>query len=96
METYQSMYEGEIRALELEIDDDDGANFVPSGAFVQVLDDTGATVVAEQAALVVNNTVATLIGTTVTATPGEYKIIWRIIHSVHTYKHVTILEVQEL
>ncbi len=96
METYKSMYQNEARALEIEINDNDGASFAPSAAHVQVLDENGSTVVAEQAALVANNTIATVIGTTVTATPGEYKIIWRILHSVHTYYHVTKLEVQEL
>lgn len=96
METYQSMYQNEIRALQIEIDDDDGQDFAPSAAYVQVKDSSGSTVVAEQAALVLNNTIATLIGTTVTATVGEYKIIWRILHSNHTYYHITILTVQEL
>lgn len=96
METYQSFYKGEIRALRVTIDDQDGADFAPSAAYVQIKDKNGETVVAEQAALVSSNTVSTLIGTTVTDSVGTYKVIWRILHSVHTYYHITELEIQEL
>ena len=95
METYHSLYKNEVRAIEITIDDNDGSDFVPSAAYVQVLDEDGNTVVSEQAALVSLNTVATAIGVTVTATVGNYKIVWRILHSTHTYYHITNLEVQD-
>lgn len=94
--TYQSFYQNEVRALQLEIDDNDGTDFVPSGAYVQVQDSDGDTVVAEQAALVSLNTVSTLIGTSVTSVVGEYRVIWRILHSQHTYYHITELQVESL
>jgi len=96
MNTYQSFYQNEIRALELTINDQDGNNFYPSAAYAEVKTDTGVQVVAEQPAMVDSNQVRTLIGTTVTATVGEYKVIWRILYSGYTYYHITILEVQEL
>ncbi len=95
-ETYQAFYQNEIRALQITINDQDGAAMAPSAAWVQIQDSTGAEVIAEQAAQVTANTVATLIGTTVTGTVGKYKIIWRISHNVHTYYHVSELEVMEL
>lgn len=95
-QTYQSFLQNEVRALQIEIDDNDGTNFSPSAAYVQVQDNSGTEVVAEQAALVSGNTVSTLIGTTVTATVGKYKVIWRILHSEHTYYHITTLEIQQL
>jgi len=96
METYQAFYQNEIRALQITINDQDGDSFAPSAAYVQVQDSTGTEVVAEQPAQVTANTVTTLIGTAVTATVGKYKIIWRISHSLHTYYHVSELEVMEL
>jgi hypothetical protein len=95
-ETYQSMYQNEIRALELTINDQDGAVFAPSAAYTSVRDSDGTTVVAEQDAQVDNNQIRTIIGTAVTATPGEYDVIWRIITTEYTYYHITQLEIQEL
>lgn len=96
MNTYQSFYQNEIRALELTINDQDGNDFIPSAAFAQVLTDKGVEVVAEQSAQIDSNQVRTIIGTAVTATAGEYKVIWRILYASYTYYHSTVLEVQEL
>jgi len=96
MNTYQSFYQNEVRALELTINDQDGNDFIPSAAYAQVKTDKGVQVVAEQSAQVDSNQVRTIIGTTVTATAGEYKVIWRILYSQYIYYHTTILEVQEL
>ena len=93
--TYQSFYVNEDRALEITINDQDGNDFAPSAAWAQVRTDTGTIVIAEQSAMVVGNQIRTIIGTTVTATAGEYKVIWRITYGGHTYFHITILEVQE-
>ena len=95
MNTYQSFYVGEDRALEIDINDQDGNDFAPSAAWAQVKTDKGVTIIAEQPAMRDGSKIITLIGPTVTATPGEYKVIWRIAHAGHTYYHVTILEVQE-
>lgn len=95
MNTYQSFYVNEDRALEITIDDQDGNDFSPSAAWAQVKTDKGVQVIAEQPAMVVGNHIRTIIGTTVTATTGEYKVIWRVAYGGHTYFHITILEVQE-
>lgn len=96
MNTYQSFYVNEDRALQITINDQDGNPFAPSAAWAQVRTDTGTIVIAEQPAMVVGSSVNTLIGTTVTANAGEYKVIWRMAYGGHTYSHVTILTVQEL
>ena len=94
--TYQSFYQNEKRSLQLEIDDNDGTDFVPSGAFYQVLNAAGNVIIAaETAAMVLNNTISIEIDDTITQTVGAYKIIWKIKQSGHTYKHVTELEVQQ-
>ena len=95
METYQSFYVNEDRALEITIDDQDGNDFSPSAAWTQVITDSNSLIISEQPALVSGNQIRTLIGQTVTATPGEYKVIWRLAYNGHTYYHITILEIQE-
>ena len=95
MNTYQSFYQNEDRALEIDINDQDGNDFAPSAAWAQVRTDKGVTVIAEQPAMVAGSSIRTLIGPTVTATVGEYKVIWRVAYGGHTYYHITILEVQE-
>lgn len=96
--TLQSFLQNEIRALEITVRDQDGNAFTPTGAFTEVQDVNGETVVAEQAASVVNNTVNTIIGIATTAQIGTYYIIWRLIDSAgpYTYFHVTELEVAKL
>ena len=41
MNTYQSFYQNEVRALELTINDQDGYSFSPSGAYTQIKTDAG-------------------------------------------------------
>lgn len=100
--TYQSFYQNEKRALQLEIDDNDGTDFIPSAAFVEVQDSSGNPVVAERSAYVSGNTIRIIIGTIVTGTPGKYKVIWKIQGnqnepgtSTHIYYHITELEIQQ-
>ena len=94
--TLQEMNQNEVRPLELTINDPIGAPFSPSAAYVTVLDDSGNTVVAEQAAMVVGSTVYTVIGTTVSGTVGDYVVKWRILYSTYTYYHATDLQIVDL
>lgn len=95
-ETYQSFYQGEIRALEITINDQDGNDFAPSAAWTEIKNNSGTIIVSEQPAMVTANKIVTIIGTLVTANLGKYNVIWRIVYSGHTYYHVTQLEIQEL
>lgn len=107
MRTYQTLYQNEIRAIEITINSQDGQEFIPSGAFVSVsrtadsdnaysgTDYTDTLVVSEQTALVDGNKVRTLIGNIVTANVGEYKVLWKIIKENYTYYHITDLDVVE-
>lgn len=94
--TYQTFYKDEVRALQITVRDQNGNPFSPSGAYVEVQDNVGQTVIAEQPAQVTSNTVQTLIGTATTASSGTYNIIWRILYEQYTYLHVTELEVRKL
>lgn len=96
MRTYQALNIGEIRAVEVTMNDNNGQAFIPSAAYVSVLNNAGSTVVAEQTALISSNQVYTIIGQLVTNTVGTYKIVWRIKKDGYTYKHVTDLEVLNL
>jgi hypothetical protein len=96
MKTYQTMYQNEIRALEITIRDQDGNTFAPDTAYFSVYDEDGVAVgnVPEnQSAQVTNNTVIALIGTATTAQLGVYHIVWKIVKNSYTYYHTTYLEV---
>ena len=95
MRTYQTMYQNEVRALEITINQQDGQEFTPSGAFVTITDAEDNIVLAEQTAQVEDNFVRTVIGTLVTQTIGEYKVLWKIVKEPYTYYHVTDLDVVE-
>lgn len=94
--TLQEMNQNEVRPLELTINDHTGSNFIPSAAYTTIYDDSGNVVVAEQPAMVISNTVYTVIGTTVSATVGDYVVKWRILYSTYTYYHATDLQIVEL
>jgi len=100
--TYVTMYEDEIRAVELAITDQDDTEYPPTTAYAMVVDNEGAVVVAEAAAMVIDNGIYTLIGTAVTSVPGDYEIIWRILKTIespsttYTFYHKTLLTVEAL
>ena len=93
--TYQSLNKNEVRAVELTIKDIDGQSFTVDSAYAEVLNSSGSAVVDEQAAYTQVGKIYTIIGTTVTATTGTYKIIWRIVKDSYTYYHATELSVVE-
>lgn len=94
--TLQEMNVNEVRPLELTINDHTGAAFSPSAAYVTIYDEDGTEVVAEQAAMVVNDRVYTVIGTTVSGTVGNYTVKWRILYSRYTYYHATDLQIVDI
>lgn len=96
MKTYITFYQGEIRAVEITIRDQDDDDFDPSGAYFSVVDSDGTTVKAEADCLVTENKIYALINTEVTATVDEYEIVWRIVKDSYTYYHKTKLNVEEL
>jgi len=91
--TQQEFNQNEVRKLELTINDQDGQNFIPSAAYVQVVNNSGTTVVVEQSADIDVNQVSTVIDSTTTGTVGKYKVIWRLRKSIYTYYHLTEIEV---
>ena len=98
--TYVDMYENERRAIEISIRDQDDATWDPTAAYASVIDEDGDTVVAEAVAYVTDNLIYTIIDSTVTETPGNYQVIWRITKTsgvqTYTYYHKTVLTVKEL
>jgi methionine-rich copper-binding protein CopC len=94
--TMQEMQVNEIRPLELTINDHNGEPFAPSAAYVTIYDEDGEEVVAEQAAMIVNDRVYTVIGTATSANIGRYTVKWRILYSIYTYYHATDLEIVDL
>ena len=96
--TSQSLYSGESRAVTITILDRNHTAFVPTSASTyKVTDDDGVEVIAEINATNSSNTLTCVIGTDVTATVGNYYIIWTIVDSNgYTYKHKTYLNVIDI
>ena len=94
--TYQTLSIYEVRTLEITIIDQDGNAFAPDSVYYSVIDSDSATVVAEILAAKNSNVIFADIDTTVTATVGIYKVIWKITKNSKIYYHVTQLEVTTL
>ena len=91
--TQQEFNQNEVRKLELTINDEDGQDFIPSAAYVTIINKSGTTVVEEEIADIDGNKVSTVINSTTTGTVGKYKVIWRLRKSIYTYYHLTEIEV---
>jgi len=87
--TYFEIGENDVRVLEITLRKQDGTAFAPSGAFVTIYDENENEVVAEQSAYISSNKVYTIIGTAVSATPGKYKVWWKIHYESQVYNHIT-------
>ena len=107
MRTYQTLYQNEIRDLEITINTQSGLEFIPSGAFVTILstadndnayagtDYTDTPVVSIKPAAIDDNKVSTIIGVDVTANVGTYKVLWKLKNGPYTYYHITDLDIVE-
>ncbi len=100
MKTYLTVYQGEQRAAELEIRDQNDDIYTPSTVFAKIVDTSGTTVMPEVAALLINNTASILITSELSATIGDYEIVWRIVKTAgetsYTFYHKTQLTIEEL
>jgi len=95
MHTLQTMYEDEVRAVEITILDQDNAVFEPDTAYVTIYDKDDNVVISETAATVSSNAVSIIINTTTTVSTGNYKLKWRIVKDSYTYYHLTNLIILE-
>ncbi|MBU0777881.1 hypothetical protein KKF82_06450 [Patescibacteria group bacterium] len=97
-ETYQTFTQNEYRAVTITIQDKNYTAVTPTSASMyQVTDCDGDVVVAEAYATVSSNTLTCIIDTTVTATIGDYMIIWKIVDSDgYIYYHHTNLQIISL
>lgn len=96
MRTYQTLYRDEIRPVEITVNDQDGQPFLSDSASASVYDSNNEIVVPIQAAYTVSNKVYTVIGTVVTSTVGEYKIVWKLLKDTYIYYHSTDIIIEEL
>ena len=95
MRTYQTMYQNETRALEITINQQDGEEFVPSGASASIYDADDVVIINNQPAMVEDNKVRIIVGPTTTGFVGEYRVLWTIVRGPYTYHHVTDLDIVE-
>ena len=94
--TYMTIYENEYRSIEILIRDMCEEDFNPDTATAHIEDNEGETIVEETTCMVVANKIRVIVPTTVTNVKGLYNIIWTVIKDGNTFKHKTILNVEEL
>lgn len=100
MKTYLTIYQNEQRAAELEIRDQNDIEYTPTLVYAKIINSIGTTVLSETQAVVTGNKATILITSTISATIGDYEIVWRITktsgETTYTYYHKTQLVIEEL
>lgn len=96
MQTTQTLYQNEIRAIQLRLTDQDELPFLPDSAYTTIYDSDGNVARDEQVIYINSNSVYDVVGTVVTGTVGDYEIIWKIVKDNYTYYHKTKLTVLSL
>lgn len=96
MQTNQTLYQNEKRAVEIRLTDQDDATFEPDAAYTVVYDSSGNIVRESQSCYKESNKIYDIIGPAVTENAGDYEIIWKIEKGDYTYYHKTNLTVLSL
>jgi len=100
MKTYLTIYQNEQRAAELEIRDQNDAEYTPSLVYATIVNSAGTIILAETPAVIIGYRAAILIPSTITSNIGDYEIIWRVLKTsgdtTYTYYHKTQLTIEEL
>lgn len=94
MNTHQTLYKNEKRAVELTIRDHNNASYAPSAATAVIKDSDGDTITSQNC-MINENRIYIYIITNVTQTPGKYFIHWTIRKDMYTFKHKTEVLVLE-
>ena len=102
MKTYSTLYEGDIKALQIVIRDQDDRPWNPSYAETEIVS-AGTIVDSARRCLIRNNAISQFINGIVTNNPGTYEIIWKLNKYVildrklkkYTYYHKTELIIEE-
>lgn len=94
MNTSQTLYKNEKRAVEITIRDHNDLAYSPSAATVEIKNSAGTTI-DSQICMMVENRIYCYITTTITQTPGRYFIHWTIRKDMYTFKHKTEVLVLE-
>lgn len=100
MKTFETMYTGDIRAIQITIWDQNDEAWLPSTVFAKVVNSDGEIISIEQLCLIIDNSAATIVPLAVTEFAGTYEVIWRIVKvvgsDIFTYYHKTELRVEEI
>lgn len=100
MKSYITLYQNEIRAIEVTIRDQNDLVWEPSNATFKIIDSENNVVLEEATAMVESNKVYAIFPLTISSTCGEYDIIWKFLKvegsNTYTYYHKTSVIVEEL
>lgn len=94
--TYQELTQNDRRWVDLRINRNTGVAYSPSGAYYEVRGHEKQNIVVPQTVATINeNRVSAFITETVTASAGDYDILWEIRKEGNTNYHCTRLLVSE-
>ena len=94
--TYQEINYNDIRWVDLKVNKNNGEPYSPSAAYYEVRGhDNQNVVIPKTLATINNNKVSAKITQTVTASAGDYDIVWEIHKEGNTNYHCTRLLVNE-
>ena len=96
MVSTQTLYEGEKRAIEITLTDQDDAVFEPTVVYTTIYNEDDEVVRVYQEAYLTSNRMYDIVDTTVTANTGNYYIVWKIVKSEYIYYHRTSIVVLSL
>lgn len=95
MNSSQTLYKDEKRAIEITIRDHNDIAYSPSAAYVEINNSEGTTI-NEQNCMIIENRIYCYIAVGITQTPGRYFIHWTIRKDMYIFKHKTEVLVLEL
>lgn len=96
MQTNQTLYQNEKRAVEIRLTDQNDESFVPDAAYTTIYDSDGNVVRELQNCYQDGNSIYDIVGPTVTENVGNYEIIWKVESGDYIYYHKTNLTVLSL
>lgn len=97
-DTYICFFQNEYRSVTITVRDQDHTAITPTDASsYKITNCEGTTLVEEDEVTISGNTLSCNVSSTITATVGDYFIIWKVVDSDgYTYYHRTHLEVKEI
>jgi len=94
LNTHQTLYKDEKRAIEITVRDHNDIAYSPSAAYIEVKNSKDE-LIDSQTCMIIENRVYCYIAINITQIPGRYFVHWTIRKDMYTFKHKTEILVLE-